>query len=630
MERNPHSVHLHDLRTSNTHLFKNQPMYVSVIATILVVLVTSKFLLSQKKSKIPKPIKFEYPIPDEAKPHWKGKRIQKASCFQDNDAANIYSYCPATGAYLGKFPSMTTEDLDKTILKSKKAQLKWKNTTFEQRKQVLVTLYEYILENQESIAKVCSLDSGKTLVDGSMGEILVSLEKINWILKHGEDILTKVDKRPGPTHFFLKFYKGAKVVYEPLGLVGAIVSWNYPFHNLLGPIVASIFTGNSVIVKCSEQVIYSSEYFTGIIKKVLEVCGHDPELVNLFYCFPPNLESESLLTSNTKKHTADYFSANPNFKHLTFIGSKPVAQHVLKQAAEPITPCVVELGGKDCFIVLDSVKDLQSLSSIIMRGTFQSAGQNCIGIERIVVAESKYDELVDILNKRVGGLRLGSDIDDLVENVDMGAMISDNRFQQLEDMVQDAVSKGARLLHGGSRYQHPKYTMGHYFQPTLLVDVTPDMDIAQNEVFGPIMTIMKAKDNLDSIVEIANSAEFGLGGSVFGANYDDCVYVAERLTTGNVAINDFATFYVCQLPFGGCNGSGYAKFGGEEGLLGLCNAKSICYDTLPFVSTQIPPQIDYPIKDNKKAWEFVKALNTASYTMSPWTRVKEIFKLAKS
>ena len=211
----------------------------------------------------------------------------------------------------------------------------------------------------------------------------------------------------------------------------------------------------------------------------------------------------------------------------------------------------------------------------------------------------------------------------------MGAMVSGNRFDQLERLVADAVSKGARLLAGGSRYAHHTYPDGHYFQPTLLVDVTPEMDIAQNEVFGPVLVVMRAEDTLDC-VKLANSAPFGLGGSVFGSNFKECDMVANKLKTGNVAINDFATFYVCQLPFGGIHGSGYGKFGGEEGLLGLCNAKSVCFDTLPFVSTKIPPPLDYPINNtNQKAWNFVKAFITGAYTPSIWQRVKAICSLAK-
>ncbi|SCV03382.1 LAME_0H09978g1_1 [Lachancea meyersii CBS 8951] len=613
------------LHFNNTKLVSNPATMKTSSTTFLVTLAVAyvlyRWIFPVAQRQTSKPVSFGLPLPEAAQKHWKGKRLHSISGIPSNgssdDSQRIQCHCPATGQVLGSFPSMTEKDIDVLVSKAAHAQVKWRETSFDERIRVLVSLQDYILENQDLIARVACRDSGKTMLDASMGEILVTLEKLQWIIKHGKKAL-QPSKRPGPTNFFMKWYKGAEVRYEPLGVIGALVSWNYPFHNLLGPIIAAIFTGNAIVIKCSEQVVWSSEYFITICKKCLESCGHDPDLVQLCYSNPP--------TAND--NTANYYSSHPQLKHLTFIGSKPVAHHVLAAASKSLTPVCVELGGKDALICLDSFKDLNALSSIIMRGTFQSSGQNCIGIERVIVAATNYDKMVSILEKRVGKLRLGSDIDNL-EDVDMGAMISDNRFEQLEKMIESAVKQGARLLHGGARYKHPNYPQGHYFQPTLLVDVTPEMDIAQNEVFGPVLSMMRGKDT-DDCVRLANSAPFGLGGSIFGSDYAECNRVANQLHSGNVAINDFATFYVCQLPFGGINGSGYGKFGGEEGLTGLCNAKSVCYDKLPFISTQIPKPLDYPIKSNRAAWAFVKSFNTGSYTRSAWVRIKSLISLAKN
>ncbi|XDT40099.1 Aldehyde dehydrogenases cysteine active site [Nakaseomyces glabratus] len=593
-------------------------MATSMVATIFTLYVGYKLLLCSSGYKY-KARKFNVSTPEEVQPNWKGKRLNPPKLVDDSKPRHIQSYCPATGQYLGEFKSMTADEIDELVGNANAAQMKWAESSIAKRLEVLATLQKFILENQDLIAKVACRDSGKTMLDASMGEILVTLEKIQWILKHGPSTL-EPSRRPGPTNFFMKFYKGAEVRYEPLGVISSIVSWNYPFHNLMGPIIASIFTGNAIIVKCSEQVVWSSEFFIEMVRKCLDVCDVDSNIVQLCYCLPPTKDDDA----------ANHFTSHPGIKHITFIGSQSVASHILNCASKSLTPVVVELGGKDAFIVLDSVKDLDALSSIILRGTFQSSGQNCIGIERVIVSEKNYDQLVNILEKRMKEtpLRQGSDIDHL-EVVDMGAMISDNRFKTLEALIQDAVSKGARLLYGGSQYNHPKYPQGHYFQPTLLVDVTPDMDIAQNEVFGPVLVMMKAKDT-SNCIELANAAPFGLGGSVFGSDYSECNFVANKLKSGNVAINDFATFYVCQLPFGGINGSGYGKFGGEEGLLGLCNAKSVCFDTLPFISTQIPKPLDYPIQSNDKAWRFVKSFITGSYAMTTWQRIKALVSLAKN
>lgn len=570
-----------------------------------------------KYNKLEAPKRLVYPIPDEAKPHWKGKRLYPPNIGLrgGGDPSKIQSYCPATAQYLGSFTCTTRDEMDAQIKKAESAQRKWADSSFVLRKQLLRTLNQFIMDHQQDIARVACRDSGKTKLDASMGEIMVTLEKISWIVAHGEKAL-RTSSRPGPSSLLMGLMKNAEVRYEPLGVVSAIVSWNYPLHNLIGPVVAALFSGNAIVVKCSEQVVWSSTWFVGMIHAALRLLDISEDLVQLCYCFPED---------------ADYFTSHPGLKHITFIGSKPVAHKVLENAAKELTPCVVELGGKDSVLVLDDSIDLQALSSVLMRGTFQSAGQNCIGIERVICVPAAYDKLVTILELRVQGLRLGSDIDQLDE-IDMGAMISDNRFGQFEELIQDAVAQGARLLLGGKQYLHPNYPQGHYFEPTLLVDVTSSMKIAQNEVFGPVLTMMKARD-VDDAIAISNSTEYGLGNSVFGKDFSQCNEVARRLESGNVAINDFATFYVCQLPFGGCKKSGYGKFGGEEGLQGLCNAKSVVMDKpllrVLGIKTAIPPPIDYPIPDDKKAWGFVSSLNTASYDNRIWKVLNSFKKLAK-
>lgn len=598
----------------SNHLTTSQYLPVEIsISFFITVLPLVIFLYSRilKQDNIERPVKLKIEFPEQSKPHWKGKRLFPVDLRNPEEPSFIQCYCPATGQFLGKFKSSSREDIDNAILNSKTAQRQWSKTSFAQRRQVLKTLNEFICDNQEGIVRVACRDSGKTMVDASLGEILVTLEKINWILKNGEKLLS-ISPRPGPSNLFMK-YKKAEVRYEPLGVVAALVSWNYPFHNLMGPVIASLYTGNGCIIKCSEQVLWSSQFFMSIVQEALGACGHDPNLVQLVCCWPED---------------ADYLTSHSGLSHITFIGSEPVAHKVLEAAGKSLTPVVVELGGKDSVIICDDIKDVDAISSIILRGTFQSSGQNCIGIERVIALPKVYDQLVEILSKRITELRLGSDIDQL-EDLDMGAIITDARFGQLENTIQDAVKQGARLLYGGHKYQHPNYPQGHYFLPTLLCDVTPSMNIAQNEVFGPVLTMIKAESIKDAI-QIANSTDYGLGSSVFTKDFKTGNYIANKLKSGNVAINDFATFYVCQLPFGGVKKSGYGKFGGEEGLQGLCAAKSVCYDKFPFILTKIPAPVDYPIKDEKKAWRFVRSLNTSGYHNSKWELLKATFTLAKN
>lgn len=457
---------------------------------------------------------------------------------------------------------------------------------------VLRSMLQHVLDNQEEICRVACEDSGKTMVDAQLGEILVTVEKLQWTIAHGEKALAPSRR---PTNL-LMLYKKNVVTYEPLGVVAALVSWNYPFHNLIGPIISAIFSGNGILVKTSEQTAWSASYFASIARGALVANGHDPALVQTVACWP---------------EVANHITSHPKIAHITFIGSRPVAHKVAESAAKALIPVVAELGGKDACMVLDSAKgDLSRIVETLLRGTFQAAGQNCIGIERIIATPGVYDELVKRLEPRVKALRLGV-------TRDVGAVISDASFDRLEKLVRNAVRHGARLLVGGKRSFPQEAPSGYYFLPTLLVDVTPDMEIACEECFGPIMVLMRAPSNSASdVLGIANAPDFGLGASVFGKDSDPVLKgIVKGVRSGMVAINDFAAYYAVQLPFGGVGGSGYGRFAGEEGLRGLCNLKAICADRWGWagVRTGIPPPIQYPIGSQERSWRFARGVVETGY-----------------
>lgn len=189
-----------------------------------------------------------------------------------------------------------------------------------------------------------------------------------------------------------------------------------------------------------------------------------------------------------------------------------------------------------------------------MRGTFQSAGQNCIGIERVIALPKVYDRFIEYLTPKIRALRPGSVLNSSPDRpIDIGASISDASYSKLENLIQDAVSNGARLLAGGKRYSHPDYPQGHYFTPTFIADVTPSMAIAQTELFAPVFLLMRAESVADAI-SIANSTTYALGSSVFGSSTRDLELVVQSLQAGMVAVNDFAVYYMVQMPFGGYKG----------------------------------------------------------------------------
>lgn len=557
------------------------------------------------------------------------KELTRIFFLQVWDENQVFSYCPADGRILNSernppIRPKTEAGIDRAVQKAQEAQVEWAKTTFGQRRQVLRTLLQHVLDHQDEIVRACCLDSGKTKVDAFFGEILVSVEKLKWTIDHGEKAL-RPSKRPTN---LLMMYKKNTVFFEPLGVIAALVSWNYPFHNFLGPIISALFTGNAILVKPSEQTAWSTVYFGRIIQGALIACGHSPELIQTVVCLP---KAAARLTSH------------PDIAHITFIGSRPVAYEVCKSAAKALIPVCVELGGKDPAVILDdpkTIKDLPELAKILMRGVFQSAGQNCVGLERIIALPNVYDKIISIVEPKIRALRVGSVLLDSTTKPalmpDLGAMISPASFTRLEKLIASAVRDGARLLVGGTRYEHRIHKNGHYFTPTLLVDVTPSMEIAQTETFAPIFLLMRAETVSDAI-SIANSTPYALGSSVFGYHTPSVEQCIRGIKAGMVAVNDMGAFYAVQMPFGGLKGSGYGRFAGEEGLRGLCNLKAVCRDSA-LGQTRIPPVVDYPIdkrwgagkeveRARQNAWEFCKGIAETGYGIGIVARVKGVVRL---
>ncbi|KAJ1824986.1 Meiotic Sister-Chromatid recombination aldehyde dehydrogenase [Coemansia sp. RSA 2671] len=555
-------------------------------------------------------IPFELKPPAESQPGWKsGEILDQPSIFAEGRPDLIQCFDPATGRSLGQVPATTVEQLNDKLKRARQAQKSWALTTFEQRRQVLRTLNEFVLKHQREICQVACRDSGKTLIDATLGEVLTTNAKLQWTIKNGENALKDDSRDPG----FMMMYKRAKVIYQPRGVVAALVSWNYPFHNTVGPVISALFSGNAIVVKASEHVAWSMAYWEQMVKRALNVCGHDPELVQFVTGFA---DIGSALTMS------------PLVDHITFIGSPEVGKLVMKSASANLTPVTLELGGKDCAIVFADA-DMSQCIPVLMRGVIQNASQNCIGIERILVQEGAYDKFVAEMERRIKAVRLGAVLDDGDAGVDCGAMVLSNCFGRLESLIADAVSKGARCLVGGHPYVHPRHPCGQYFEPTLLVDVTPDMDITRNETFGPIMVIMKFKDEQDSLDKV-HSSPYGLGSSVFSGDRERGRRVALKLRTGMANVNDFGVNYICQaLPFGGVGISGFGRFAGPEGLRALCVEKAFTEDRFPFVKTPIPPIVDYPIQDTEKGYQFTQQIVAFAYSDSWWASIKAGLRLGK-
>ncbi|GAK66065.1 ALDH-like protein [Moesziomyces antarcticus] len=559
--------------------------------------------------------------PPQAQPGWTSSVLEKPHIRDAAKPGKIICYDPATAYLIGEVDADTRETIAQKIARAKQAQVMWARSSFAVRRKVMRTMQRWVVRDAETITRVAARDTGKTAIDAAFGELLTTCSKLAWTIGNGERVL-RTEVRPNN---LLLMHKVCEVRHEPMGVVGACVSWNYSAHNVLGPIIASLFAGNAIVVKASELVAWSAHYFVDAVRECLRASGCDPELVQLVTCFPE--EAEALTQS-------------ADIAHLTFIGSEHVGRLVAQAATKELTPVTLELGGKDPAILLRDA-DLKYFGSTFMRSCFQGAGQNCIGIERFVVDEAIVDRLVAIVEPRIRDLKLGSFMDDASfgassrggkqgDRVDMGAMITDARFAHLEQLIQDAVRQGAKLVVGGKRFEHPKWKHGHYFTPTLLVGVTTSMAIANEELFAPVFVVMPFKSgDLDAAVGIANSTRYALGSSVFSATRAHCDYIAARIHAGMVNINDFGVSYLNQgLPFGGVKKSGYGRFAGPEGLLGLTQPKAVTRDRLfSLLKTGIPPPLDYPMQKPARSWGFVNALVGFAYAPSIPARAKAILDL---
>ena len=321
---------------------------------------------------------------------------------------------------------------------------------------------------------------------------------------------------------------------------------------------------------------WSTGFWQSVFNELLTAYGLDTSLVQLVNGWAD--VGEALVESADK---------------ITFIGSPEVGKLVMKHAANTLTPVILELGGKDVAVVFDDA-DYDQVVQVALRGTFQNSGQNCAGLERMIVQDGIYEKLVGDMVKYVEKLRVGPPLE---KEVDMGAMTMNSQISKVQELVDDAVKKGARLLVGGKQYIDAEYKHGQFYSPTLLVDVNPEMRIAQEEVFGPVMCIMKFSTEKEAIL-LANSSPYALGSSVFTLDVARGERIAKFIRAGMCNVNDFGANYLCQgLPFGGIGISGIDRFAGVEGLRGNCNIRSATSDRFYGVRTNLPPLLRYPLKE---------------------------------
>jgi acyl-CoA reductase-like NAD-dependent aldehyde dehydrogenase len=469
--------------------------------------------------------------------------------------ARIECFSPATRARLGSVLVDGPAEVRAAVARARTAQDGWRRTSFPERRRVLARMMEHCLEHADELCELVALDCGKTREHALLGEIWPLCEKLRWTIAHGERHLSPERVSSG-----ILGHKRARLELHPLGVMGAIVPWNYPLQNLLGPVIPALMAGNGMVCKPSEHVAFSSGRFARIVHEALLAEGQPPELVAVVNGWAET--GQALLEAGVDG--------------LVFIGSVANGRRVLETAARTLTPVVLELGGKDPFIVCDDA-DLDLAVPAAMAGTFINCGQNCVASERILVHEAVAPAFEARVAEAVRGLRQGPPLGG--EVVDLGAMATPLQLEIVERLVDRALEDGARLVAGGRRVREKE---GEFFAPTVLADVRPDMQIMQEEIFGPVMLLCRVRDD-DEAIAVANGTAYGLSSSVFSRDAARARRIAAEVKAGMAGINEYGgmTYMAQDLPFGGVKASGYGRMNGREGLRACCNVKAVLDDRWP-------------------------------------------------
>jgi acyl-CoA reductase-like NAD-dependent aldehyde dehydrogenase len=460
-------------------------------------------------------------------------------------AATIGVENPATGELITTVPLLGAGELREIAARARAAQPDWAAAGFEVRGAVLRRAQKWMIDHRERVVAVVCSESGKTVEDALGTDFGYTVGALGFWAKQAPKYLADehVPSWNNP------FVAGKKLVirYAPIGLVGVIGPWNFPITNSFGDCIPALAAGNSVILKPSEETPLSSL----LMEEMLRDCGL-PE--GVFQVVTGDGSTGAALIGEVDC--------------IMFTGSAKTGKKVMKAAADRLIPCYLELGGKDPMIVCADA-DLDRAANAATYYSMNNGGQVCISVERCYVEAPVYDEFVEKVVGNVKALRQGPPGEP--GSIDVGAVTFSPQLDIVEDHVQDAISKGARVLVGG----HGHREQGRFFEPTVLVDVDHSMKIMRDETFGPTLPIMKVSDAEEGL-RLANDSPYGLQASVWTRDAERGEALARRVEAGAVCVNDAQVNYLAlNLPMGGWKASGLGTRHGAAGVRKYAKVQSL-------------------------------------------------------
>ena len=448
---------------------------------------------------------------------------------------------PATEEILGKASKATEQDVEEALNSAQKGLNVWRKTAPWERAKIIRKIADLIRDKKEILAKWLTLEVGKPVIEG-LGEVNGAADIFEWNAEETKRIYGQiVESRFENTRMFVN--------YEPVGVVAALVPWNFPIILASRKISTALAAGCSVI--CKPDVITPGCVMELI--NILHEAGVPPGVVNLLSGDPAKV-SQQLISSNI-------------IKKVSITGSTRVGKLILKQAADKVQRVTMELSGHSPFIVFDDV-DINKVTDMAIAAKFRNNGQVCISPNRFYIHENKKDEFTKSLVDKVSKLKIGNGMD---KDTILGPLTTSKRLAEVEDLVELTKKEGARVLCGGKR--PAGFNKGYFYEPTIFDNVKDNFTIMKQEPFGPIVPILTFKDR-DEVIRRANDNDLGLASYIYTNSMENAHKVSEQMETGTCAVNTSAVAFA-EVPFGGMKQTGYGREGGSMAIKDYLNIKYV-------------------------------------------------------
>lgn len=450
---------------------------------------------------------------------------------------------PANEEVIGRVPKGTAKDMHRAIEAAEKAQPAWAALSVDKRAECLNKLSEGLAKRADEILRVEVMDTGNTIYK-MRDDVAKAIEQLKYFAGLGYEVKgMTVPSTPNNLHI---------TVREPYGVVGRIIPFNHPISFAASRMGAPLIAGNTIVEKPSHQSPLSAAILGEIAQEVMP-----PGVVNI--------------VSGAGSEAGDALVRHPRVKRIAFIGSVKTGMAIQRSAAEIcIKHVTLELGGKNPMIVFPDADYQKALAAAVKGMNFAWQGQSCGSTSRLFLHESIHDQLLADLVQEVAGLKLG---DPLAEDSRMGPINFKGQYETVLRYIQAGLEDGARLMTGGKRPAGKQFEKGYWVEPTVFADVKPDMRIAREEIFGPVLSVFKWK-HVDEVVEMANAVEYGLTAAIWTNDLNAALTTARRIQSGYIWINGTSGHFK-GMPFGGFKNSGIGREEGIEELLSYTEEKAI-------------------------------------------------------